>query len=476
MIRPCGNPGGLVSWGAVPACPAIARIFRASAAALALLAVATPAAADARHVVLVTVDTLRRDHLTPYGYERDTSPAVAALARRGVVFDTAIAAETLTGPAHATMLTGLHPPQHGATLNGLPILAGVRTVAETLRDRGILTAGFISALPLQNEVSGLARGFAHYDENTDSLSPAAQTCERVRAWLPPAAERATFLFVHLFDPHNRYTPPEPFASRFPPQSAEMLKLPPSPMRRRLSGLDVPQEIAEYVRRYDGEIASADHCVGELLRLLRERGYDDRALVLFTADHGETLGERYWPFDHGTRVFDEQIRVPLILRMPGDEHAGLRVAGQVQQLDVTPTILEFFGIEPAAALPGRSLLRLGGTETDARAAFSLARPDPRRLAGLVPGYATTGLVRSIRRPPYKLIRYPIEQGHRDQLFDLAADAGESHDLAADRPEVARRLASELDDWETAVGLERVRPDADTLPPGTLEALRALGYNR
>ncbi len=284
-------------------------------------------------LLLVTIDTLRADRLGCYGRPGAETPIIDGLAARGVRFDHSVAHQPLTLPSHASILTGLTPLRHGVRDNaGFVLAPGIPTLAEWLTAEGYEAAAFVSGFPVHGRF-GLARGFGTYDDRfprgTDTARPAYverrgdATVAAAVAWLrsSPGRGRPVFAWMHLFDPHAPYEPPEPFASRF-------------------KG-----------REYEGEIAFADRQLGALLDAWRAaRGRDP--IVVVTSDHGEGLGEHGEP-THGLFIYDSTIRVPLVLAGPGIP-AG-RVPGTLARgIDVAPTVLDLAGVEIPASVEGRSL--------------------------------------------------------------------------------------------------------------------------
>jgi arylsulfatase A-like enzyme len=233
---------------------------------------------------------------------------------------------------------------------------------------------------------------------------------------------------------------------------------------------------DYIAYYDGEIAYADAHVGRLMVALWENGLWEDAVVVVVSDHGETLDDRGLPFRHGARVYEEQIRVPLMIRFPGGRHGGLRIRAPVHHVDIMPTILDYLELPLPDGAQGESLMPLirGDAAPDpARPIFTTARPEPAHVPEVEHPLVKTGLITAIREWPLKLIAYPTEEGHVHQLFDLAQDPGEKENLAAERPDVVRSLAAELRRWRAAVGGDREIPEP-TLSPEAEEMLRSLGY--
>jgi arylsulfatase A-like enzyme/Flp pilus assembly protein TadD len=390
------------------------------------------------NVLLVTIDTLRADHLGCYGRAAAVTPAIDALAARGVRFATAIAHVPLTGPSHASILTGRTPLGHGFRDNGGYVLAAqVKTAAEDFGQAGYRTAAFVSAFPLDRRF-GFDRGFETYDDhlpkgNDRRRTPyverlADATTDAATRWLsaPAAAGAPFFLWVHYYDPHAPYEPPGGLAERF-----------------RTSP-------------YDGEIAFVDAQLSRLLRTLEDKGTLARTLVLVTADHGEALGE-HGEGTHGLFVYDSTLKIPWIMAGPGIG-AGRVSTTVARGIDLLPTLLDYAGVPPRADLEGRSLRPAaeGHEMSDAPAYAESLYPE--REFGWAPLHAW-------RTARHKLIEAP-----RPELYDLEVDAGEQTNKAADEPARVAELRRVL---QSAVS--RPAPSsAAEVDPETAERLRALGY--
>ncbi|MCP5057789.1 MAG: sulfatase-like hydrolase/transferase [bacterium] len=425
-------------------------------------------------LLLISLDTTRSDHLSAYGYPRPTSPALETLAERGVRFTSAYSASASTGPSHATLFTSLHPARHGVLKNGLSLADGRETLAERLKGEGFQTAAVVSSFVL-NAKFGLAQGFDHYDdafapeEATATLAeweghavPGSfdrrgdHTTEHALRWLREERDPTLpfFLFVHYFDPHLPYTPPEPFDSRF------VEKLPAS-----------AGQLEKVVARYDGELAFVDNAVGTLLRGLEDLGLDDATLVIVTGDHGEGL-MKHGMLGHAVHLYEESVRVPLLMRWPGRLPRGHSVSGPVAAIDIAPTALELLGIEPPRGLEGESLALAarGEADLDPERPIYLHRRtyDSAWVADMGRLYVN-GSQSGIRQGRWKYIEGDLLKTR--ELFDLEADRGEQRNLASSRPEKARELASRLEE-------RRRQHDADPneapLSPEDREALEALGY--
>jgi arylsulfatase A-like enzyme len=335
---------------------------------MACIAACEPAPRDDRRdVVLVTVDTLRADHLSSYGFALPTSPRIDALAAESALFERAVAASSTTAPSHASILTARSVREHSVGhLNGETRLQGVPTLAEALREAGYGTGAFVSNFLLRR-VLGFDRGFDHYDDALPDPEPnrpliferrAEATTARALAWLDET-DGPVFLWVHYQDPHGPYDPPAGYrgsierpAGLDPQEEEAPLPLLSTntefggvPAYQILPGLTRP---SEYRARYADEIRYVDHWIGELLERPRLRD----AIFVLTADHGESLGESGHYFMHGTTTLPPEAHVPLLVRAPGIEPR--RVPEIVSHLDVLPTILELVGVAPPPGVGGVAL--------------------------------------------------------------------------------------------------------------------------
>jgi arylsulfatase A-like enzyme/Tfp pilus assembly protein PilF len=412
-------------------------------AAAALLAVRWRAPARPTvppDVLLVTVDTLRADHVGAYGYRDAATPVIDSLASRGARFAQAIAATPLTLPSHASIFTASTPPRHGVRDNvGFVMGTTMPMMAERFRAAGYGTAGFISGFPLHRRF-GLARGFEHYDDRLtrggDRARPAPverradETVAAVDTWLGQAAnqpQRPLFLWVHLFDPHAPYDAPEPYRTKF-------------------SG-----------RPYDGEVAFTDAQIGALLERLQRRRPDRRTVIAVTADHGEGLGEHGEP-THGLLVYDSTIRVPLVVVGPGVPAARV-VNSMVRLIDVAPTLLDLSGV---AALDGAEGVSLRTVLMRDRAGAGPAAQIESLFGWLCCGWAP---LHAWRDEAWKFIDAP-----RAELYDTSTDSGELRNLAPSRTADASRFRRELE-----AALTRLPAPAHSQSPSDArDRLRSLGY--
>lgn len=387
-------------------------------------------------IVLISIDTLRADRLPAYGYAAGRTPHIDRLAADGVLFERTYAHAPLTLPSHASMFSGRLPFEHGVRDNlGFAVRDDERLLAPLLRDAGYATGGAISAYVLRRD-TGIARGFDFWDEQFDVVSPEATlgavqrdgavTVARLTAWMAGQAGSRVFAFLHLFEPHSPYTPPPHHAAAGP---------------------------------YDGEVAYADELVGRLLASLDERGLYDRATIVLLSDHGEGLGD-HGEQGHGVFLYDEIVRVPFIVKLPGREAAGRRVADPVQHIDLVPTLLELAGLDRPGDLRGRSLAPLLGSRpgTIAEQAIYAESLYPRFHFGWSELYSLTD-------ERYRYIKAP-----REELYDLQHDPGERRNLAAERVPTVTMARSALDTLVAGRAIEG--PAAVTAE--TRERLQALGY--
>jgi arylsulfatase A-like enzyme/Flp pilus assembly protein TadD len=400
-------------------------------ALLSLLLGAACGPAPASRILLVTIDTLRGDHLGYAGHDVET-PNLDRLAQSGAVFTRAIAAAPLTLPSHATILSGLYPTRHGARNNGTSSLPGeVETLAERLKGAGYSTAAFVGAFVLDSRF-GLEQGFDHYDDDLPEENPlsnayyaerrAEKVVSRALDWAREREDQKLFVWVHLFDPHAPYLPPPPFDRSYAD------------------------------RPYDGEIAYVDRSLAPLLEAFED------GVTLVTADHGESLGE-HGESTHALFLYDATLRVPLLLRAPGIE-PGTRVEAQVRTADIAPTLLDLAGEAPRNELDGKSLLPLvTGEQTEGRAAYG---------ESLSPYFNFHwAKLRALRTDRFKIIDAP-----RRELYDLASDPGERNNLWTDEPPPpARELLREL---ERLTALDQEEAAAAPLDEETVRRLESLGY--
>ena len=356
-----------------------------------------------RSVLLITVDTLRADYVHAYGFSLESTPRIDALASEGVLFENAIAAATVTVPAHASIMTSRYAREHSVgTLNGQTKLEGGVTLAEHLHDAGWQTAAFVSNVVLRRR-SGLDRGFDVYDDELDAGEVnrrdhferiAEHSVRRALEWLSARDERPFFLWVHLQDPHGPYTPPVPYLGRLGEVNLRAKQALPVldvsmgragiPDYQHIEGLERP---GEYAGRYAEEILYADHWIGELVFAAERASARFGLVIALTADHGESMGEWGWFFQHGHATTPDLAWVPFILKAPG--LASARVHELVSHVDVAPTLLELAGAPILSEARGLSLVPY----------LARGAPLPERVVfcdteGEVGAYAANGYLRAV----------------------------------------------------------------------------------
>jgi arylsulfatase A-like enzyme len=442
-----------------------------------LLACAPP---PPRSAILIIVDTLRADHLGVYGSRRPTSPFLDELAKRGRVFENAFATSPWTLPSIGSMLTGLTPSGHsaGTLVNRSPagywkrsrigphgfvkLDSGVSTVPEQLAERGIATLAVMQN-PNLNPAFALSRGFEVYDFQSGTnfhIRRADVVVERALAHVEAYRDRRFFLVVHFFDPHFNYDPAAPVRGRFTREIDADMQLPVAGIRELRHGHHRLTEAQKtFIQAaYDEEIAVVDTEIRNLVDGLRSLGVWKQSLVVFVSDHGEEFFE-HGGFEHGHSVFNEVVRVPLIVWGPGVEPG--RDATPVSIADIAPTLLEAFRISPGQALYGQSLWPcLSGQD---------AASAPRML--LAEGTLYGEEQKMAIRWPYKVV---VKDGApTPRLFDLEEDPLERTDVRDSRPDVAASLERELEDTVRRAALGARHEEAE-LDPETIDELRSLGY--
>jgi choline-sulfatase len=387
-------------------------------------------------VYLITIDTLRADHVGCYGYKQIETPALDAIAADGVRFTEAFTHSPITNTSHITILTGLLPSVHGVTDFGIPLSPEHVTAAELLKKQGYQTAAFIGAVILDSDTlaPGLNRGFDFYDNfpaKTDTKERwgrverrGMEVVEHAEAWFDKHRTGPHFVWVHMYDPHDPYEPPPPFSDKYKDHL------------------------------YDGEIAYADSAVAHWIAFLKKAGVYDNAIIIVTGDHGEGLGE-HGEETHGLFLYDSTLHIPLLLKTPGAAHHGTVVDAEVRTTDILPTILSSTGVTLPAQLNGESLLPLIERSDNAAPANRtlFAETDyPLRW-----GWAS---LRALRTANTKLIEAP-----RPELYDLHADPKELKNLYASegaKSEV-QSMKTDMAKWKAKLpASNNANTPAQTLP--------------
>jgi arylsulfatase A-like enzyme/Flp pilus assembly protein TadD len=410
------------------------------------------AAAPRPNVILITLDTTRADRMGFLGSTRGLTPNLDAMAKQGVVFSTAYSHVPITTASHTTILTGTYPQFNHVNDFGIRLSPRLPYLPDLLHQYGYHTGAFVGSLildPLDGTAPGFDRGFDIYDAGFHLRRHGEdryQTVERragdvvqhALAWLSQLQDGPFFLWIHLYDAHDPYDPPEPYKSRYSSQP------------------------------YDGEIAYADSAVGKLLDALRKHGLYDETMIAVMADHGESLGA-HGESTHGIFLYDETLHVPLLIKLPLNRSAGKRIETRVGLVDVAPTILQESGIVVPKDVQGESLSRMLKPAPPAGRDV-LATPEDR------PAYAETDYphrafgwssLRALRAGKYLYIQAPERE-----LYNQITDPAATRNLAADTKAVADTLGFKLDEFRQKTGqtlVELAKPDAEQV-----QKLQALGY--
>jgi choline-sulfatase len=394
---------------------------------------------SAPNVFLVTIDTLRADHVHCYGYNNIQTPALDSLAQNGIRFTQAFTPSPITNTSHTTILTGLLPSSHGVTDFAVPLAPSHRTWAELLKARGYHTAAFIGAVILDSQTlaPGLDGGFDYYDNFPAHLPMSVHwgrverrgmvVVERAEKWLSTHPRGPHFVWVHLYDPHDPYEPPLPYSRIYKDHL------------------------------YDGEIAYADRALANFMEYLKLHGWYENSVVVVVGDHGEGLGE-HGEDTHGIFLYDSTTHVPLIVKLTNNRDSGKVVRAQVRTTDILPTVLDLLSFPAPANLDGASLEPLFDDATP-RDRVAFGETDYPLRFGWAP-------LRSVRQSGFKFIEAP-----QPELYDLGKDPGELHNTYVPwdgTVEKSRAMLAEL-----RAKLPPRRSTAD-VPEGTVDELKALGY--
>jgi arylsulfatase A-like enzyme len=435
------------------------------------------------NILLITIDTLRADHLSAYGYGRPTSPNLDRLAKQGVLFWRAASQWPKTTPSFASMMSSTWPHTNGL----------IRTTALRMPDRFLMLAELLKSGGYDTRAAvanpNLATVF-NFDQGFDTYLEVWKDAERNRTELvtqrgldllrDTSRDRPFFYWLHYFDPHARYEPPARFAGLFVNDKLfdPTWRVPLQRERRKdIGGIPTTASLGNdtrvdyYVARYDAEIRAVDEQVGVLLRELERRGLADNTLVVVTADHGESLGDHNYFFEHGRFPYDSCVRVPLIVRGPGTGAPGRILRSPVGLIDLAPTLLDLAGLPANPEAQGKSLRRLlnGERVGSSRWAFTFTES----------GYAKD-YQRSVTSERYKLVSVPdpedrkVMKGSDFELYDLQKDPGETRNVIGEQPKVAEALKKQLDRWIVESGAPSEAPAEVSLDRDTEEQLRSLGY--
>lgn len=476
---------------------------------------ADPEAPPYRHVLLISLDTTRADHLGCYG-GRVATPVLDQLAAEGVQFGNANTAATTTLAAHASLMTGTWPHTHGVIRNGFVVDEANVMMAEVLRDAGFHTAAAIGSFVIAERFA-IGQGFAHFDEQfVDPKAPTVyrdqRSAEEVTAALlahlddvEGDAERL-FLFAHYFDPHSPYAPPAPFDSAYSADGAPVTSdnddleaaagahqhavtgqafghAPliafgfSGPAQALVGSVGEPSELDRRMAdAYAGEVAYMDAAIGTLLDGLRERGLYDETLIVVVADHGETFWEHHDFWNHGLWVYETTVHVPLLVHFPDGRYAGVKVDEPVSSIDVLPTLCELLSVPVPQRCEGVSLVpAMDGLEFE-RGPIFVSATQPFR-AEREDGWTNREKPVAVRDGPWKYVRSRYNKV--EQLFNLARDPSEQNDLMRRelKPRATKRLAAlrvALDRWEASAAPLPMQFDVEHAEE-TMRRLKGLGYS-
>ncbi len=416
---------------------------------------------DDCNVILVSIDTLRQDHVGAYGYQQDTTPNIDSFADDAMRFEHAIAMAPSTLPSHASIFTSMIPEHHRAFRSTeRPLPDDAVTMAEILFQAGYRTGGFTAGAQM-HEKYNVDQGFDVYDSFEQEMTHASRfsdIVEKGKQFLDEHGDEQFFLFLHTYEVHTPYTPPREYLQMFDPgyegDLGDEITLQylrsvfENPVRLRVSEMDRRHIVAAY----DGEIRNMDAAFGDLVSYLRERGLYDNTLIVFTSDHGEEFGERGRHGWHSWTLYDELLTVPLLIKLPGSRYGG-QVFGEVARgIDLLPTMVDLLDIDTAQPFEGQSLMdRVLNRRTDV--VFAVSQRD---YVGALPT--------SIRTARWKL--------YDGALYDLAVDPIERRDVSAEYPHVRTSLDANLAVIRSHTALD----DADPieLDEALRRELRDLGY--
>lgn len=469
----------------------------ASTLALALLGAvhcAEPAGPPAQGVVMIVVDTLRADHVGAYGYTRETTPTLDALAKRGVLFRDVTVQWPKTWASMASLMSGRYPSTTGLRLRPRVVPESLTLLSELFGAAGFETGAVVANFNVGRSM-GFQQGFDHFVESwaegwhaqagdqafvnaagrVKQYTNATVVTDQALHWLASRDRtKPFFLWLHYMDPHGPYLPPAEYAALFneatPARRVPVAAIP--EYQRQSKNGEVIDDISHYTAQYDRLIRYFDDELARLLAGLEAQGHD-RSLIALTSDHGESLHEHGYYLEHGFNSYEPTARVPLVITHPGNVQPGLRIDGPISLIDLGPTLLELAGLEVPASFEGRS------RAAQARGESARAEPTPVYLEA---GYDPEASQRMVRDGNWKLIHVRAEQerqaldGSEFELYDLASDPEERANVARWNEDIAARLRARLDAFHAArpddIAGEAV--DLEALPAADRQMLEALGY--
>ncbi|MGQ9618827.1 MAG: sulfatase-like hydrolase/transferase [Candidatus Aminicenantia bacterium] len=387
--------------------------------------------------ILISIDTLRSDHLSCYGYKGVKTENILSFSKDSVLFENVVSPAPLTLPSHISMLSGMYPFEHGVRDNiGFSLSKDIKTLPLLFKEIGYKTGGVVSAFVLRKE-TGISNGFDFYDDKTEGKTgklsmgevqrDGSQSVKIAMNWINSLKEENFSLFLHLYEPHTPYEPPEPYKSLY---------------RENL---------------YDGEIAYVDSILGDFFDFLKKKGLYRKSLIILTADHGEGLGE-HGEREHGIFLYNSTISIPLLIKFPYESYKGKRIKESVSLIDICPTVSELYSLK-YKSIHGISLLKLFNNSIKNENRFLYSET-------LYPRYHFGwSELRSVRFGNYKLII-----STKPEMFDLKNDPKEERNIFSKEDELAKYLSSSL----SSILKNEIPTDPKNVDSETMEKLQALGY--
>ena len=432
------------------------------------------------NVILIVIDALRADHLGCYGYEKKTSPHLDAFAREGVLFKNCYSQSSWTKPSVSTILTSLYPDRHGTTLHAHALPGELVTIAEILRDQGYLTSGFV-ANPNLKKIFNFNQGFDFYDDylmrdklyygvlrelrrkppyllkifknhfDTHVRDNARLLNARIFPWLEKYKNENFFMYIHYMDPHSPFIPPPPYNEMFPYVKGD--------------------KASRTVSLYDGEIRFVDEQINILIAELKSLKIYDKSLIVITSDHGQAFGE-HGNYGHGETIYQDQLKVPLIVKCPGETCGPRIIDATVRSIDILPTVLNVLGIVTDAPLEGVSLFPLMKNEKNANSSENIYIEENSDNVYVLDGIIRNNEWKYIVTEKSRLRDIAKEGG--EELYHLTEDPYELNNMAGQESDMLKIMRGSLDSFKNRLHTPAAKPGSVKMDPETVRQLRALGY--
>ncbi len=414
------------------------------------------------NIVFISIDTLRADRLSCFGYPKNTSPEIDRISKEAVSFNNAMICSTFTAPSHASMLTGLYPSSHGNLTNGYVLPAANLTLAEALKKSGYNTAAFVAAKGILGKQFGFAQGFDYFSEGDTGTRKAEEVTVELLNWLDQFAEKDKFfIWVHYYDVHCDYKAPAPYYNMYYSDYAGGLDPTSKCGKADYNKMDLNEDDFSFINAlYDGEIRYVDHSIGILYRKLLKLGIMDHTIFIITSDHGELLGEREL-IGHNLSVYDTEIVVPLIIRHPELESAGKIIPDQVESIAIMPAILDMVDVKV-------------DRNYDAAGLFPLLK-NKELKTGV--GYSETAMEKGMeqfvcsRTVEWKCIWN--ETSNNFELYSLQDDPGELNNLADEEKPLTDLQKNAFLQW-TETKKKYSRDKLQEISESVKDNLKTLGY--